>query len=255
MGTSATFLLLEMPSRSSNFKIKIISKLFLESSVFSFRPDNYPFSKEAKWAVTHHVCLNDSRCVCVCENTDSIHPVLWEHVHACVTVSTSYPPISSSLLRTDYEHWSWLKWLWILQSLLTSGNVPVLAGLKRTGASFQKTPALLSLSLPHSFPSLIFSSPLTAATLPLDWTRGLLKYLPWSSLHFKVDLSPLSQTRGGGPTSRWPSPWLVGTSKTMTWGVWKLNTQKSRWLMLSCVHFKCLPNIWVKYILIIRNWG
>lgn len=110
IGTSATFLLLEMPSRSSNFKIKIISKLFLESSVFSFRPDNYPFSKEAKWAVIHHVCLNDSHCVCVCVRTqipsiqsfENMFTPVWLYQHHI----PPYPPHFSEQIMSIGADWN-----------------------------------------------------------------------------------------------------------------------------------------------------
>lgn len=140
--------------------------------------------------------------VCVSVSTDSIHPSrplrTCSRLCECINIISPDRPLFSEQIKSIGGR---LKSLWILQSPLTPGNIPVSASLKSTGASFQKTPnPLLFLSLAAcrlSFsPSLPPPFLLMAATLPLDWTRGLLNTSPRSSLHFKVDFQPRARSEG-----------------------------------------------------------
>lgn len=71
-------------------------------------------------------------------------------------------------------------------------------------------PLFFSLS---PFPLSFSPSTLTAATLPLHWTSGLLKYLLWSSLHFKVDFHPAAKSKEAARSGMSPSLWIIRTSK------------------------------------------
>lgn len=174
------------------------------------------FSISASWLI--FLC---TVCVCVCVQ---IPPILIfrEHVPACATVSTSPGP-SSSLLTAGYHWWK----------SLTSGNVPVLTGLGRTGASFQKSllPVSLSSSLlapppylhPHLHPPKCCSFK-PWSELGAYWNTSL-----WLSLHFKVDFHPGAGFEGGKERVR---PCLQSVyHKVMTcWKAVGRTKRSNRWM-------------------------
>lgn len=109
-------------------------------------------------------------------------------------------------------------------------------------------PLFFSLS---PFPLSFSPSTLTAATLPLHWTSGLLKYLLWSSLHFKVDFHPAAKSKEAARSGMSPSLWIIRTSKSVIFSYdlfenWR-TPLKNMWLMLSFVH-KLTVTVWPKLL-------
>ena len=139
-------------------------------------------------------------CVCVCEHRfhPSIHPVLWEHVHACVSVLTSYPPhpphFSEQIMSAgaDWNDFEFSKapnpWEHTCSCKPQTVQVPHFKRL----LSFSPSPLFA-----HSF------SPPPPAWLQLYPSTEPGAYwntFPWSSLLFKVDFHPRArfEGRGGG---------------------------------------------------------
>lgn len=110
-------------------------------------------------------------------------------------------------------------------------------------------PLFFSLS---PFPLSFSPSTLTAATLPLHWTSGLLKYLLWSSLHFKVDFHPAAKSKEAARSGMSPPLWIIRTSKSVIFSYdlfenWRTPLKKNMWLMLSFVH-KLTVTVWPKLL-------
>lgn len=172
---------------------------------------------EAKWAsiffLNHplFVCFLSCYCVCVwmCVSADSIHPSIqsFENMFTPVWVYQHHiPPI---LLTSQNRLWALEMTEMTLNppKPLTPGNIPVLASLKRTGASFQKTPALLSFLSLTPFPLSFSPSPPHGCNFtPSTELEAYWNTSPWSSLHFKVDFHPRARSEGAVRRGKGPAP-------------------------------------------------
>lgn len=156
--------------------------------------------------------------MCVFEHRfhPSIHPVLWEHVHACVSVSTSYPPypphFSEQIMSVgaDWNDFEFSKAPnpWEHTCSCKSQSYRCLISKDSSPPLFLSLAAFpLSFSLPP---------PLRLQLYPSTELEAYWNTSPWSSLHFKVDFYPRARSEGGGPTRKGPSPWIVRTSKPVT---------------------------------------
>ena len=155
--------------------------------------------------------------VCVCVNR--FHPSIqsFENMFIPVWVYKHHTPLSSPQLTSIDTHCSHFEFSKAANPW--EHTCPCKPQTYRCLISKDSSPPLFRSLIP--FPSLIFSlphygcnanpPPHTHTQLEAHWNT-----FPWPCLHFKVDFHPRARPEGHGPTSKWSGPWVVRTSKPVT---------------------------------------